>query len=78
MLMNLGEKKLWIFDVDNTLIHDVEHPTPFKDALALWKTLEKKDVELAILTNVGRLSSRQVNQSLETAGFILPLEKVYF
>jgi NagD protein len=76
-MMNLGEKKLWIFDVDNTLIHDIEHPIPFKDALALWKTLEKKDVELAILTNVGRLSSRQVNQSLETAGFVLPLEKVF-
>ncbi|MHA2359290.1 MAG: HAD-IIA family hydrolase [Candidatus Thorarchaeota archaeon] len=76
-MMNLGEKKLWIFDVDNTLIHDVEHPTPFKDALALWKALEKKGVDLAILTNVGRLSSRQVNQSLESAGFIVPLEKVF-
>ena len=75
--MNLGEKKLWIFDVDNTLIHDVEHPTPFDDALSLWKALEKKGVELAILTNVGRLSSRQVNQSLESAGFILPVEKVF-
>lgn len=75
--MNLGQKKLWIFDVDNTLIHDVEHPAPFKDALSLWKALEKKGVELAILTNVGRLSSRQVNQSLETAGFFLPLEKVF-
>ncbi|MFW9792922.1 MAG: HAD-IIA family hydrolase [Candidatus Thorarchaeota archaeon] len=75
--MTLGEKKLWLFDVDNTLIHDVEHPTPFKDALALWKALMKKGVELAILTNVGRLSSRQVNQSLEAAGFILPVEKVF-
>ncbi len=76
-MVNLGEKKLWIFDVDNTLIQDVEHPTPFKDALVLWKALEKKGVELAILTNVGRLSSRQVNQSLETAGFILPMDKVF-
>lgn len=75
--MSLGEKKLWIFDVDNTLIHDVDHPTPFEDAVALWKALEKKGIEIAILTNVGRLSARQVNQSLESAGFIVPLEKVF-
>ncbi|MFW9767708.1 MAG: HAD-IIA family hydrolase [Candidatus Thorarchaeota archaeon] len=75
--MNLGEKKLWIFDVDNTLIHDVEHPTPFDDAVSLWNALEKKGVEIAILTNVGRLSARQVNQSLETAGFNVPTEKVF-
>jgi 4-nitrophenyl phosphatase len=39
--------------------------------------LEKKGLELAILTNVGRLSARQVNQSLESAGFILPTERVF-
>ena len=76
-MMNLGEKKLWIFDVDNTLIHDVEHPTVYKDALNLWNALEKKGVELAILTNVGRLSARQVNQSLESAGYSVPIEKVF-
>jgi 4-nitrophenyl phosphatase len=76
-MMNLGEKKLWIFDVDNTLIHDVEHPTPFDDAAILWKALEKKGVELAILTNVGRLSSRQVNLSLKKAGFDISTEKVF-
>ncbi|MFW9868201.1 MAG: HAD-IIA family hydrolase [Candidatus Thorarchaeota archaeon] len=75
--MNLGEKKLWIFDVDNTLIQDVDHPIPFTDAKALWEALEKKGVELAILTNVGRLSSRQVNQSLQAAGFIVPLKNVF-
>ncbi|MHA2178184.1 MAG: HAD-IIA family hydrolase [Candidatus Thorarchaeota archaeon] len=75
--MSLGEKKLWIFDVDNTLIHDVEHPSPFDDALALWEALKEKGVELAILTNVGRLSARQVNQSLRTAGFDIQLDKVF-
>ncbi|MFW9807638.1 MAG: hypothetical protein ACFFFK_12995, partial [Candidatus Thorarchaeota archaeon] len=67
--MNLREKKLWIFDVDNTLVLDVEHPTPFDDATKLWSALIEKGYELAILTNVGRLSSRQVNQSLLEAGF---------
>lgn len=75
--MSLREKKLWIFDIDNTLIVDIEHPVPFKDALALWKTLEKKGVELAILTNIGRLSSRQVSKSLESAGFKIPLKNVF-
>ncbi len=75
--MDLGEKKIWIFDVDNTLVQDVDHPTPFNDALALWKALEKKGVELAILTNVGRLSARQVHHSLKTAGFIVPLKNVF-
>jgi len=74
--MDLSKKSLWVFDVDNTLVLDAEHPTPFKDALKLWKSLKKKGVTLAILTNVGRLSSRQVHQAVEKAGFHLPLENV--
>jgi 4-nitrophenyl phosphatase len=75
--MNLREKKLWIFDVDNTLIKDIEHPKPFKDALMLWKVLREKRYDLAILTNVGRLSSRQVHQSLTEAGFEIPSDRVF-
>jgi len=75
--MDLSGKRLWIFDVDNTLVLDVEHPTPFEDALRLWKALEDKGVTLAILTNVGRLSSRQVRQSVEQGGFHLAIENVF-
>ena len=75
--MNLREKKLWVFDVDNCLIRDVDHPTPFDDALKLWNALIEKGYELAILTNVGRLSARQVNQALSVAGFEIPLERVF-
>jgi HAD superfamily hydrolase (TIGR01450 family) len=75
--MNLRDKKLWIFDVDNTLILDVDHPTPFDDAMKLWNALEEKGYELAILTNVGRLSSRQVNLALSEAGFKIPVERVF-
>jgi HAD superfamily hydrolase (TIGR01450 family) len=75
--MNLREKKLWVFDVDNCLINDVDHPTPFEDALKLWNALVEKGYELAILTNVGRLSARQVNQALSDAGFEIPLERVF-
>lgn len=75
--MNLSDKKLWIFDVDNTLIIDIEHPKPFKDALMLWNALREKGYELAILTNVGRLSSRQVHQSLVKAGFEVSPERVF-
>jgi HAD superfamily hydrolase (TIGR01450 family) len=75
--MDLSEKKLWIFDVDNTLVLDVEHPTPFEDALRLWNTLEEKNVTLAILTNVGRLSSRQVHKAVERGGFHIAVGNVY-
>jgi HAD superfamily hydrolase (TIGR01450 family) len=75
--MNLSEKKLWIFDVDNTLVLDIEHPTPFEDALRLWKALEDKGVTLAILTNVGRLSSRQVHKAMNRGGFNIAVENVY-
>jgi len=75
--MNLRDKKLWVFDVDNTLILDVDHPTPFDDALKLWNALLEKGYELAILTNVGRLSSRQVNHALSKAGFEIPVERVF-
>ncbi len=75
--MDLSKKSLWVFDVDNTMILDSEHPTPFDDALKLWRALEKKGVTLAILTNVGRLSSRQVHQAVEKAGFSIPIEHVY-
>jgi 4-nitrophenyl phosphatase len=76
-MMNLRDKKLWVFDVDNTLIQDVEHPIPFTDAINLWKALVEKGYELAILTNIGRLSSRQVNQALLEAGFEIPVERVF-
>ncbi|KXH74180.1 MAG: hypothetical protein AM326_10065 [Candidatus Thorarchaeota archaeon SMTZ-45] len=75
--MNLRDKKLWVFDVDNTLIHDVEHPTPFDDALKLWNALIEKGYNVAILTNVGRLSSRQVYQAISKAGFKIPVEQVF-
>lgn len=75
--MNLREKKLWVFDVDNTLIQDVEHPHAFDDAVKLWNALVEKGYEIAILTNVGRLSSRQVNQALKMAGYIIPVERVF-
>lgn len=75
--MDLSKKSLWVFDVDNTMILDVEHPTPFEDAMKLWQALLEKGVTLAILTNVGRLSSRQVHQAVQKAGFDLPLENVY-
>lgn len=75
--MNLRDKKLWVFDVDNTLIHDVEHPNPFEDALKLWNVLIEKGYEVAILTNVGRLSSRQVNQAISAAGFKIPNDRVF-
>ncbi|TFG34269.1 HAD family hydrolase [Candidatus Thorarchaeota archaeon] len=75
--MDLSAKTLWIFDVDNTLILDVEHPTPFNDALKLWHFLQERGVSLAILTNVGRLSSRQVHQVVEKVGFPISKENVF-
>jgi HAD superfamily hydrolase (TIGR01450 family) len=75
--MNLAEKKLWLFDVDNTLIRDVEHPAPFPDAITLWRTLEKKKKTLGILTNVGRLSARQVYNSLSSAGFHCDISNIF-
>ena len=75
--MDLAEKKLWIFDVDNTLVLDIEHPKPFEDALELWKFLQEKKATLAILTNVGRLSSRQVHLTIERAGFHIFVEYVF-
>jgi HAD superfamily hydrolase (TIGR01450 family) len=75
--MDLSRKKLWIFDVDNTLLLDIEHPKPFTDALLLWRALEEKGATLAIITNVGRLSARQVRQALEKAGFHTPLKNVF-
>ena len=56
--MTLADKKLWVFDVDNTLVRDVEHPQPFDDALALWDHLLKTGRKVAVVTNVGRLSAR--------------------
>ncbi|MFX1415938.1 MAG: HAD-IIA family hydrolase [Promethearchaeota archaeon] len=67
--MELNEKSLWMFDVDNTLVLDVENPKVFPDAMNLWKHLESMGKTNAILTNVGRLSSRQINNVLSEAGF---------
>ena len=75
--MDLGSKKLWVFDVDNTLIRDVEHPIPFPGAKALWNELHVKGKAIAIVTNVGRLSSRQVHQAVTKAGFSIPLNRVF-
>ncbi|TFF84195.1 HAD family hydrolase [Candidatus Thorarchaeota archaeon] len=75
--MSLAEKKLWVFDIDNTLIRDVEHPEVFPDAMQLWNALMKKDVTLAVLTNVGRLSARQVHSVIEGAGYSIETEHVF-
>ena len=75
--MNLSDKRLWIFDVDNTMIRDVEHPEPFSDALNLWIALAKRDVTLAVLTNVGRLSARQVHGVVQKAGFQVNVSNVF-
>ncbi|TFG07982.1 hypothetical protein EU538_07935, partial [Candidatus Thorarchaeota archaeon] len=69
--------KLWLFDVDNTLIKDVEHPEPFDDALALVDGLRDHNKTLGILTNVGRLSSRHIHRAVVNAGFDFELEKTF-
>ena len=75
--MDFATKELWIFDVDNTMIRDVEHPTPFPDALKLWNHLIETGRELAILTNVGRLSSRTIHRVVSKAGFKIRLENTF-
>ncbi|MFX0056342.1 MAG: HAD-IIA family hydrolase [Promethearchaeota archaeon] len=75
--MGIREKSLWLFDVDNTLIRDVEHPDVFEDAMNLWNALREKRKTIAILTNVGRLSSRQIRDVLESVGFGIELEKTF-
>ncbi|MHA2426017.1 MAG: HAD-IIA family hydrolase [Candidatus Thorarchaeota archaeon] len=75
--MNLDSKKLWVFDVDNTLIRDVDHPNPFDDALKLWNHLLKIGKTVAVLTNVGRLSARQIHNVVTAAGYELDFEKTF-
>ncbi|MFO7835803.1 MAG: HAD-IIA family hydrolase [Candidatus Thorarchaeota archaeon] len=75
--MELNEKSLWLFDVDNTLIQDVEHPTPFPGAIECCRTLEDAGKQIGILTNVGRLSARQVHSAVEGAGFPFSREAVF-
>ncbi|UCH04987.1 MAG: HAD hydrolase-like protein [Candidatus Thorarchaeota archaeon] len=75
--MELSEKSLWVFDVDNTLVLDVEHPKVFPDALNLWNHLESLGKTNAILTNVGRLSSRQIHNVLSKAGFETTIERTF-
>ncbi len=67
--LNIREKSLWLFDVDNTLIYDVDHPVVFPDALRLWNALMENGKTNAVLTNVGRLSSRQIHDVLKSVGF---------
>ncbi len=75
--MQLSEKSLWLFDVDNTLLVDVENPKVFPDALNLWNNLESLGKTNAILTNVGRLSSRQIHNVLTKAGFEAVIDRTF-
>ena len=75
--MDLNTKTLWLFDVDNTLIRDVEHPDPFPDALHLCDALRRKGKTIAILTNVGRLSARQIHAVVASAGFSVDADKTF-
>lgn len=74
---DLADCRLWLFDVDNTLIKDVEHPDPFEDALSLVKVLADRGKVLGILTNVGRLSSRVIHRAVVQAGFSFDLDKTF-
>ncbi|MEM2141695.1 MAG: HAD-IIA family hydrolase [Candidatus Thorarchaeota archaeon] len=76
-LRSLREGRLWLFDVDNTLIRDVEHPDAFPDALVFVRALLEGGRRVAALTNVGRLSSRQVHHTLTSAGFSLEPSSVF-
>ena len=75
--MDLKDKTLWLFDVDSTLIRDVEDPEPFQDAIKLWNALLDKGKTVAALTNTGRLSARQVHSIVSHAGFKLDLTKTF-
>jgi NagD protein len=75
--MDLNNKTLWLFDVDNTLIRDVDHPDPFPDAIHLWEALERKKKTIAILTNVGRLSARQIHAVVTSTGFRVDADKTF-
>ena len=75
--MDLSHKTLWLFDVDNTLIVDAEHPDPFPDALKLCETLKRKAKTMAILTNVGRLSARQIHAVVTSSGFKFDADKTF-
>ncbi|MFW9913480.1 MAG: HAD-IIA family hydrolase [Candidatus Thorarchaeota archaeon] len=75
--MDIREKSLWLFDVDNTIIRDIDHPDVFEDAMSLWNALRDKRKTTAILTNIGRLSSRQIHDVLESVGFGIELEKTF-
>ncbi|TXT55849.1 MAG: hypothetical protein BAJATHORv1_30232 [Candidatus Thorarchaeota archaeon] len=74
---SLDKKSLWLFDVDNTMIRDVDHPNPFSDALNLWNHLLDLGKTPAILTNVGRLSSRQIHSAVTKAGYKVDLDKTF-
>ncbi len=76
-MSKLAEKKLWLFDVDNTLIRDVEHPLVFDDALKLWNALVERGRTVGVLTNVGRLSAREVHHAVTSAGFSLDIENTF-
>lgn len=75
--MDLNTKNLWLFDVDNTIIRDVEHPDPFPDAIRLCETLKQRGKTIAVLTNVGRLSARQIHTAVTTAGFSIDADKTF-
>jgi HAD superfamily hydrolase (TIGR01450 family) len=75
--MNLQEKNLWIFDVDNTLVTEVETPDVFPDAMRFCEFLEDQGKTIAILTNISRLSARQVHDYISIAGFNFDLEKTF-
>ncbi len=75
--MNLSDKKLWLFDVDNTLVRDIEHPEVFNDAMHLVETLREMGKTIGVLTNTGRLSARQIHTALERVGFRFDPDKVF-
>jgi HAD superfamily hydrolase (TIGR01450 family) len=75
--MKLRDKQLWLFDVDNTIVEQVEHPVPFQDALHLCRELTRRGKAIGILTNVGRLSSRQIQTAVNGAGFQFEIGKVF-
>ena len=75
--MDLQKKSLWVFDVDNTLVTEVETPEVFPDAIHFCRFLEETNKTKAILTNVGRLSARQIHDYITRAGFNFDLDKTH-
>lgn len=71
-----GDIDLFLFDIEGTLVHSIDTPRPLPGARRLVGRIQRSGRDVALLSNIGRKSHREVWRRLRRAGFSITPDRL--